>query len=227
MQRLADHDHPLVRDTAARLTAGETTRRGKLRRLFFYVRDDIRFGFPEEGDFVKASDTIRLGLGQCNTKAALLLALCRASDIRAQIHFSLISKKIQKGFFTGIAYWLLPSHISHSWIEVEIDGRWRRIDTFINDLPLFKAARAALRRSGEQTGFSVALKDGDASAELDLDNEAFQQMAAVTDDHGLWEDPADYYESPLYRNRPEALRLWLYRMMIGGINRQIEHLRAQ
>lgn len=222
---LADHDHPLVKETAEQLTRAETTLRGKLNRLFHFVRDDIKFGFPSGGDFVKASETIRRGTGQCNTKATLLLALCRAAGIPARIHYSLIRKEIQKGFFTGIAYRLMPAKISHSWIEVEIDGRWRRIDTFINDLPLFEAARAELGRRGWTTGYSLALKNGEASAELDLDNEAFSQMAAVTDDHGTWDDPADYFSSPYYRNRPGPFRIWLYRRLIGGINERVDRLR--
>ena len=227
MGNLADHDHPAIRELSARLTQSETTARGKLDRIFHYVRDDIRFGFPVDGDFVKASDTIRMGYGQCNTKATLLLALCKAAGIPARIHFSLISKDIQKGFFTGPAYWLMPKEISHSWIEVEIDGRWRRIDTFINDLPLFNAAKAKIKRLGWSVGYSVALKDGEASAELDLEHEAYQQMAAVTEDHGTWDDPSGYYASSRYKNRPDPLRMWLYRRLIGGVNRRVEAVRDE
>lgn len=227
MGKLADYDHPLVRETAERLTEDEVTVRGKLKELFLYVRDNIRFGFPEDGDFVKASDTIQQGFGQCNTKATLLLALCRAAGIPARIHFSLISKEIQKGFFTGLAYWLMPSRISHSWIEVEVDGNWRHIDTFINDKPLFKAAVLELKRRGWPIGFSVALTDGEASADLNLDDEEFQQMAAVTDDHGVWDDPSEYYASVHYKNRPGRLKLWFYRRLIAGINQRVEGLRAQ
>ncbi len=227
MEILADHDHPLVKDTAKRLTQAETTLRGKLEQLFHYVRDDIRFAFPENGDFVRASDTIQLGYGQCNTKATLLLALCKAVGIPARIHFSLITKDIQRGFFTGIAYWLMPREISHSWIEVKINETWRRIDTFINDLLLFTAAKTQLKRRGWSVGYSVALKDGEASAELDLDHEAFQQMAAVIDDHGTWDDPSAYYESAKYKNRPDGIRMWFYRHMIDGINRRVERLRHE
>lgn len=227
MKRLADYDHPLVNETAMRVTQAEITLRGKIEQLFLFVRDDIRFAFPDDGDFVKASDTIRLGYGQCNTKATLLLALCKATDIPARIHFSLITKDIQKGFFTGFAYWIMPEEISHSWIEVEVDGSWRRIDTFINDLPLFNAAMAEIKRRGWAVGYSVALKDGEASAELDLDHETYQQMAAVTDDHGTWDDPSAYYASSKYKNRPDRLRVWFYRQLIGGINRRVEQLRDE
>lgn len=225
MNKLADHNHPAIREIAERLTRDKTTVRGKLKQLFLYVRDDIQFGFPEDGDLVSASDTIQRGFGQCNTKATLLLALCRAAGIPARIHYSLISKDIQKGFFIGLAYWLMPSCISHSWIEVEVDGSWRRIDTFINDRPLFEAAVQELKRKGWPVGFSVALKDGEASADLNLDEEEFQQMAAVTDDHGTWDDPSDYYSSPHYKNRPSRLQMWLYRRLIPGINQRVERLR--
>ncbi len=62
MDIFSDYDHSLVKDTAARLTQDETALRSKLERLFYYVRDDIRFAFPDDGDFVKASETIQLGI---------------------------------------------------------------------------------------------------------------------------------------------------------------------
>lgn len=227
VEKFADFESAIVRQKAASLTDGANSVREKLERLFHYVRDDITFGFPPEGDFVKASETIERGYGQCNTKATLLLALCKACGIPARIHFSLIKKDIQRGFFTSLAYWLMPQEISHSWIEVEIDGRWRRIDTFINDLALYEAAKKELNRRGWRTGFSLALADGDVSPDLNLDGEAFQQMAAVTNDHGVWDDPADYYGSPDYRNRPGFLQLWAYALMIGKVNARVRDLRSK
>lgn len=224
---LADSDHPVTQATARRLTAGAKTDREKLERLFTFVRDEIAFGFPKEGDLVPASETIQTGIGQCNTKAALLLALCRASGITARIHFSLISKDIQRGFFSGIAYWLLPKNISHSWIEVEMEGTWRQIDSFINDMPLHKAAEDELARRGWNVGFSLALVKGHANPDFSIDKEAFAQMAAVTGDHGIWDDPSDYFASPLYRNRPGFLRMLAYRLMIGCVNRNVKTLRGR
>ncbi len=223
---LADFEHPSVQALARRLTAGESTVEGQLARLFTYVRDQIEFRFPLQGDLVKASEVIAQGFGQCNNKSALLLALCRAVDIPARIHFSLISKDIQRGFFTGLALAAMPAHISHSWIEVQVAGRWRRIDAYINDRPLQARAVAELRRRGWKTGFSVALpRSGEPGIELDLERESFSQMAAVTDDHGTYADPIDYYGGPLYRNRPGKFKLWLYRRWIDGVNERVRCLR--
>jgi len=222
---LADFNDPLVRDTAARLTRDVPDVREKLARLFYYVRDDIEFGFPPKADLTTASETIRLGMGQCNTKGTLFLNLCKAAGIPARLHFSLIRKDIQRGLFEGLAYRLLPPLLSHSWLEVELDGSWRRLDGYINDAPFFDAAREALRRCGWSTGFSVADAEGQASIAFDPEAERFVQMQAVVHDHGVWDDPADYYQSPAYRNRPGALRLLMYRLLIGGINKKIAAMR--
>ncbi|MCA9159670.1 MAG: hypothetical protein KDA72_15150 [Planctomycetales bacterium] len=64
------------------------------------------------------------------------LALCKAIGIPARLHFSLVSKQIQRGFFTGWSYWLVPNELSQAWIEVWVDDKWHRIDVFINDKEL-------------------------------------------------------------------------------------------
>jgi len=224
--RLADDDHPLVRETAERLIRAEEAPRGRLEKLFYYVRDEIRFGFPMDGDLVKASDTIGLGMGQCNTKGALFLALCRASGIPGRIHFSLIKKEIQRGLFTGIGYLLMPPLISHSWIEVEIDGKWRRMDTYINDEAFFTGAKLALKGKGWDTGYSISCASGECSADFHIDDEQFVQMGAVVADHGVWKDPSDYYRSEAYRNRPGFTKLILYRLMIKKINARVARIRS-
>ena len=92
--------------------------------------------------------------------------------------------------------------------------------------PVVLVAVAELKRCGWRTGFSVALPPkGQVPTQLDLDTEYFVQMEAVTDDHGTWSDPADYYATPLYRNRPGRLKLWLYALLIDRINAKVRKLR--
>lgn len=226
MHLLADADDPLVRATAARLTKQTPDTRGKVEKLFYYVRDDIRFGFPANGDLTSASETLSLGFGQCNTKGTLFLALCRAAGVPARLHFSLIDKEIQRGLFHGLAYRLLPARLSHAWLEVEIDGTWRRIDGYINDAPFFRAALEELRRRGWDTGFSIAGACESASIAFAPEQDAFVQMDAVVDDHGVWDEPAAYYRSPAYRNRPGIFRRIMYRLLIGRINDTIAAMRS-
>jgi hypothetical protein len=226
IQKLADYDHPMVRKTSDRLTGDETSLVGMLEKLFYYVRDEIRFGFPKDGDLVKASDTIRLGMGQCNTKGALLLALCRAVNIPARIHFSLIKKEIQRGLFTGIGYLLMPLLLSHSWLEVMIEGKWRRLDSYINDIAFYTASKRALREKGWDTGYSISCASGECSADFRIDDEQFVQMGAVVADHGVWDEPSDYYRTDNYQNRPNLIKQILYRRMISRVNARVAHMRS-
>ncbi len=225
-QKLANYDHPLVQETAQRLTENETTVRGKLEKLFYYTRDDIKFGFLPEGDLAKASDLVRYEMGQCNNKAALFLALAKAIGIPARIHFSLIDKEIQRGLFSGFAYRFIPKRLSHAWVEVEVDGKWRPVDAYINDQSFYLAGRAALKRRGWTTGYSISCATGESSMDFDLDEEKFVQMGAVSGDHGVWDDPGEYYATDLYGNRLNALKTLYYRWLIRRINRRVARMRA-
>jgi hypothetical protein len=225
IRRRADYDHPLVQEIAQHVTQGEKTVRGKLEKIFYYVRDSILFGFPKNGDLVKASDTITLGMGQCNTKGTLFLALCKASGMPARIHFSLIDKEIQRGLFSGLSYKLMPRRLSHSWAEVKLGGTWRRIDSYINDEAYFRAAVAELKKKGWDTGYSVSCPHGACSCDFNLDEERFVQMGAVVEDHGLWDDPAEYFATDKYKNRPNALMMFLYRLKVGALNRTCAQMR--
>ncbi|WP_299417742.1 transglutaminase domain-containing protein [uncultured Sulfitobacter sp.] len=155
---LADSDHPVTQAKAQYLMARAKTDRKKIKHLFLFVHDEIALGFPQKGDLVLSSETIQTGMGQCDTKTTQLLALCRASFIPSRIHFALIGKDIQRGLFSGIVYWLMPQNVSHSWIKMEIEGAWRRIDNFINDMPIHKAAEHELRRRGWNVGSSLAYR---------------------------------------------------------------------
>jgi hypothetical protein len=223
---LADSDHPLVSGTALQLTENVDTPSDQLEKLFFFVRDGIRFGFQPHGDLMRASETIRLGMGQCNNKTTLLVALSRSLGFPARVHFSLIRREIQRGLFPSLAYLFLPRLISHSWAEVEVDGRWRRLDSYINDLDFYRAGRAELRCRGWNTGFSIACSAGESIADFDIDRERFVQMDAVVEDHGVWQEPADYYRSALYRNRPSAFRMLLYRIVLKAFNQDANWLIA-
>jgi len=105
---LSDGDHPLIRTKVKELTCDRISRLDKLESLCYFVRDDIQFGFPPKWDNVRASETLRYGIGYCNTKAALLLALCKAASIPARIHTGLIDIEIMRGIFPSFAFPFLP-----------------------------------------------------------------------------------------------------------------------
>ena len=222
---LVDYDNPTVKNKASILTKCHETIEGKIKAIFYYVRDDIKFQFPDEGDFVPASQTIKYGYGQCNNKTILYLAICRAIGIESRIHFSLIDKSIQRGLIKGLFYWVIPQKISHCWLEVKLNNKWFPIDSYINDSEYYNVAKMKLRERGWNTGYSIACSKNESSIELDFDNEQFVQMDAVTDDHGVYNDPVDYYKSPNYKNRPNTITLFIYKIFIKSVNDRVKKMR--
>ena len=51
------------------------------REIYEFCRDEIRFGYNAEADDMPASAVLEEGLGHCNTKSTLFMALFRAIGI--------------------------------------------------------------------------------------------------------------------------------------------------
>ena len=128
-----DSDAKNVREKSAKLTARLTTPRDKARKLFDYVRDEIRYNFGpavyERGHF-KASHALELGSGFCMQKAALYAALCRASGIAARIGFQhLVDYKIVGPFYDMLGGNDLDNHGMNA---IYLDGRWIAVDATLD-----------------------------------------------------------------------------------------------
>jgi len=77
------------------------------------------------------------------------------------------------------------------------------------------------------SGYSISCQNQDSDIELDLVNEKFVQMDAVTDDHGIYDDPGEYYITDLYANRPNFIILFLYRIVRLLANNKVREIRAR
>jgi hypothetical protein len=222
---LADFDHPIVKKKAAELVFGKQTVVDKLESIFSFVRDEIRFGFPPKWDEVKASQVISYGLGYCNTKATLFHALSQACDIPTRIHFGLIDIRIMRGILPSFAFPFMPKAGGHSWIEVQLEGQWKPIDSYINDKTFYERALKRLSATGKIIGYSVSFIEGRSSCEFNFGEKGFVHMGAVVEDHGVWDDPAEYFASPKYR-RLNAIQSMFYPVLAVLANRNVEGIRA-
>jgi len=224
-ERLSDYDHPLIRTKVEEVTADSITPTDSLESIFHFVRDEIQFGFPAKWDEVKASETLQYGMGQCNTKATLFLALCRASGIPARIHAGLISIEIMRGVFPSFAFPFLPSAGGHSWMEIQLDDEWKPMDSYINDRLFYEGALLRLRESGKTTAFSVSHAKGPSSCEFNFGEKGFVQMGAVVEDHGAWDDYSEYMSSDSYV-RMNRVQLASYPLVALMANRTIGRIRT-
>ena len=222
---LSDFENPKVATKAAELTLGKHTPLEKIESIFYFVRDGIRFGFSPKWNEVKASEVIDYGLGYCNTKATLFLALSKASGVPARVHYGLIDIRIMQGILPSFSFPFMPKTGGHSWIEVQLEGRWRRIDSYINDKAFYERALTRLKASGRPFGYSVSFVEGKSSCEFNFGEKGFVHMGAVVEDHGVWEDPADYFASDKYRPF-NAIQTMGYPFLAMLANRNVEGIRA-
>ena len=224
-QHLSDSDNPVVWKKAEELTSGKQSQLEKLQSFFYFVRDDIKFGFMPKWDEVKASEVIGYGLGYCNTKATLFHALCQASGIPSRVHFGLININIMHGILPSFSFPFMPKTGGHSWVEVQLDGQWRSIDSYINDKTFYERALKKLKNSGKPIGYSVSFIDGKSSCEFNFGEKGFVHMGAVVEDHGAWEDSSEYFATDKYL-RWSAIQLKLYPILAMLANRNIERIRT-
>lgn len=220
-----DSQSKAVKEVAKKLMNNAKSTEDIVRNIFYYVRDEIEFGFLPEADFVKASDVILRKKGQCNNKSIVFKALCDATGVESRIHYSSIDKKIHRGLYRGLVYKLMPKEISHSWIEVKIEDEWVKIDSFINDIKFYEKGKAILKQKGEKVGYSVSCSMGESSADFSLDSTKFVQMGSVLEDHGVYDDPAEYFRSKKYNNNPGKLKMFIYRRYMKTLSARIEAIR--
>src|SRR5260370_10440474 len=84
---LIDSQHPKIPEYASRV-AGEGSDRDKALRLYYAVRDDLRYdpyNTPMKREAYRASTTLAAGHGYCVNKAGLMAAVCRAVGIPARV----------------------------------------------------------------------------------------------------------------------------------------------
>ena len=120
-----DSDHAHVSGHARALCDGVPGARERAVRLFYAVRDDVRYtvrvDFTDPAGY-RASATLARGNGFCVPKAILLVALARAVGIPARLHFAdlrnrLVPRELRVLMGTDVfAY--------HGYVELWLQGRW-------------------------------------------------------------------------------------------------------
>jgi len=121
---LVDFNTQIVKQKALELTENSVLESEKVKDIYHFVRDEIPYTFTH--NLQKASDVLKEGVGQCNTKTTLTIALLRAINIPARYHCGSISKNLFENTIPKWAYPLTPESIpGHCWAEVflTISGR--------------------------------------------------------------------------------------------------------
>lgn len=165
----------------------------KIGAVYNFVRDDIKFGYNIADDLT-ASRVLADGIGQCNTKGTLLMALLRAVGVACRFHGFTIDKALQKGAITGLAYQLAPSNIIHSWVEVWSAEQWVQLEGFILDREYLSALQIRFTsHRGAFCGYGAATSD---LQNPDVDwrgSNTYIQRDGINQDFGLFDSPDAFY----------------------------------
>lgn len=188
---LIDWRHPAIQAEAARVALLPDAR---ARAVALHARvGDMPFGFRPALYEMRASEVLAAGIGFCNTKSTLFVALLRASGIPARARFMDIDARILDGVLDAGTPFL-----DHSWTEVWIEGRWVATDAYVVDPPLLARAQARLRSEGRALGYAAHL---DGTTAWDGRSPAFSQLvdngrvpALRRRDHGPHRDIAAFLD---------------------------------
>lgn len=222
---LLDYNHPAIQDLIARsgwMQLGEYERIGA---IYNFVRDDIAFGYNALDD-LPASTVLGDGIGQCNTKGTLLMALLRAVGVACRYHGFTIDKALQKGAITGIAYQLAPRSIIHSWVEVWSTGQWIRLEGFILDRHYLQALqRRFVGHQGAFCGYGAATPDLQCPPVDWVGKDTFIQKDGINHDFGLFDSPDAFYAQ--HGVNLSGIKQWLYVHFIRHwMNRNVQRIRV-
>lgn len=166
----------------------------KVKSIYNYVRDEIKFGY-NKADNISASQILKDGYGQCNTKATLLMALLRACKIPNRIHGFTIDKALQKGAITGIWYKLSPKNILHSWVEVYVNDSWYFLEGVILDKEYLSKLQEANQECKTTFCGYGAYTDNFEKPEIEWNlNNTYIQEKGISQDFGLFDTPDEFYQ---------------------------------
>lgn len=163
--------------------------------IYNFVRDEIRFGYNAD-DRLPASQVLKDGYGQCNTKGTLLMALLRAVGISTRFHGFTIFNELQRGAIPNYLFFFAPKRIIHSWVEVYYNDRWINLEGYILDKSYLKQVQRSFANQSEGfSGYAISTKCLTAP---DIDwrgEDTYIQSEGIADDFGEYNQPDDFYSS--------------------------------
>lgn len=172
-----DSADPAVREFAAQSAGGATTAREKAVKLYYAVRDGIRYNpyrfTMERGDY-RAGFVLSLGEGFCVQKAILLAAAARALDIPCRLGFANVINHLSTQRLRDILRTDL--FVFHGYDLFQLEGKW------VKATPAFDAGLC------DRFGIHPLEFDGSADSIFHpLDREGRKHMEYVHD-YGPFDD---------------------------------------
>ncbi|GAA5317058.1 MAG: transglutaminase-like domain-containing protein [Candidatus Pelagadaptatus aseana] len=223
---MLDFEHPSIRALISEKGWQRLSKYDATGEIYKFVRDDILFGYNAD-DTITASQVLKDGYGQCNTKGTLLMALLRAVDIPTRFHGFTIYNELQKGAIPNYLFGFAPDRIIHSWVEVFLNERWINLEGYILDRPYLKKVQTAFSSQCTQfSGFGISTNSLQ-NPPIDWQGEdTYIQSEGIADDFGVYSQPDDFYQG--YGSNLSGIKKWLFRYLLRHLmNLNVKRIRAK
>lgn len=222
--KLLDYSHPAIQKLIRKRGWRELDERAKITSVYNFVRDEIKFGFNSTVK-VRASALLLRGVGHCNTKGILFMALLRALGIPCRMHAFYIDKRLHQGIIPGLFYRWAPEKILHTWTEVFSDGCWYQLEGIILD----KAYLAGLQHTFEDqegvfVGYGVGVKDFRHPVIDFAGNNTYIQSTGIIEDLGIFAEP-DMLFHEMRQEWSPATEFFFVNFCKNFMNRRVEKIR--
>lgn len=219
---MLDFSAPSIRQLIDQRKWRDLPRGQRIGAAYDFVRNDIRFGY-NSADTLPASAVLADGYGQCNTKATLLMALLRGLDIPCRLHGFTIDKGLQRGVVPELIYPIAPRNILHSWVEIQVDGKWINLEGFILDEEVLSALQKHFPERQNLCAYGAGTDRLQDPAVCWTGNDTYIQRTGINRDFGVFDAPDDFYA----RHRQLAgLRGLFYRTILRHwMNRRVAAIR--
>jgi len=123
-----DADHPAIQVYAARIILPELSPKENIQRLYYAIRDGIRYNpwgvIPKREAFQASAVALRdpKDGGHCIDKANLLAACARHIQIPSRLHFANVRNHIgTEDLARALGTDLM---VFHGYVELHLEGRW-------------------------------------------------------------------------------------------------------
>ena len=198
----------------------------KIGSAYDFVRNEIKFGYNSSDD-LKASEVLKDGYGQCNTKGTLFMALLRSLDIPCRFHGFTIDNQLQKGAIPTYLIPLAPKYILHSWVEVYYEGKWLDLEGFILDQTyLASVQKRESNREGPFLGYAIATTCLMKPEVQWKGNSTYIQKEGIHDDFGVFDKPDEFYHK--HGTNLSGIKRLLYRIIFRHLmNWNVNRIREQ
>jgi len=199
----------------------------KIMQVYNFLKDEILFGYNHDVDTMKASEVLKEGLGHCNTKATLFMALLRALGIPCRIHGFTIDKKLQKGAIGALAYNFTPREIIHTWTEVYYDNRWINMEGLIVDSKFLNSVQRMFSNcEGGFCGYAIATKNIKNPEVQWKGGDTYIQKEGIVQDFGIFNSPDHFYSE--YGVNLKGIKKFIYKKLLYKLmNKNVMRIRNQ